>query len=211
MPWWHATGSPLPGCRPGRASAPARRGEPRSCAPFDPTWRSSTSAGTSTPAWGWSPTPRSTRWSSRAPDWSAWVGGTAITEVIDPSVMVPAPGQGALAVEVRAVDGADRPLDSSLRTLDDPASRAAVTAERAVLAGLDAGCSAPVGALAVADEPGFAEPVLSLQAVVASVDGATIHRMSITAPLAEAAEAGHTLALRLLASADAVITGDVAR
>jgi hydroxymethylbilane synthase len=134
-----------------------------------------------------------------------------ITEVIDPSVMLPAPGQGALAVEVRALDGPERPFVSSLRTLDDPASRAAVTAERAVLAGLEAGCSAPVGALAVADEPGFAEPVLSLHAVVASVDGTTIRRMSITAPVAEAAEVGHELARRLLSSADAVITGDVAR
>jgi hydroxymethylbilane synthase len=134
-----------------------------------------------------------------------------ITEVIDPSVMVPAPGQGALAVEVRTADGAAGSLDASLRRIDDPASRAAVTAERAVLAGLAAGCSAPVGALAVADEPGFAEPVLTLQAVVASGDGSTIHRMSITAPLAEAADAGHELAHRLLASGDAVITGDVAR
>jgi hydroxymethylbilane synthase len=134
-----------------------------------------------------------------------------ITEVIDPSIMLPAPGQGALALEVRAPEGADRPLDESLRQLDDPASRAAVTAERAVLSGLEAGCSAPVGALAVTVEPGFAEPELSLQAVVASVDGKTIHRMSITAPLVEAVDAGHRLALQLLTSGDVVITGDVAR
>jgi hydroxymethylbilane synthase len=134
-----------------------------------------------------------------------------VTEVIEPSVMLPAPGQGALAVETRADGAADPALQNSLRTLDDPASRAAVTAERAVLAGLEAGCSAPVGALAVVDEPGFAEPELTLQAVVGSIGGATVRRMSITTPLSGAEPAGHALAARLLAAADVADTGEVAR
>jgi hydroxymethylbilane synthase len=134
-----------------------------------------------------------------------------VTEVLDPSVMLPAPGQGALAVESRADGATDPALQTSLRTLDDPASRAAVTAERAVLAGLEAGCSAPVGALAVVDEPGFAEPELTLQAVVGSIGGATVRRMSITTPLSGAEPAGRTLAVRLLAARDVADTGEVAR
>jgi hydroxymethylbilane synthase len=136
-----------------------------------------------------------------------------VTEVLDPTVMLPAPGQGALAVETRSSAGRspDTTLQTTLRRLDDPASRAAVTAERAVLAGLEAGCSAPVGALAVVDEPGFSEPELTLHAVVGSVDGATVRRMSITAPLSEAGPVGYALAARLLEAADAVNTGEAAR
>ncbi len=67
------------------------------------------------------------------------------TEVIDPLQMLPAPGQGALACECRADDDATIHL---LSGLDDSDTRAAVTAERSLLATLEAGCSAPVGALA---------------------------------------------------------------
>ena len=131
-----------------------------------------------------------------------------VTEYFDPTVMLPAPGQGALAVEVR-VGALDHELQASLRTLDDSATRAAVTAERAVLSALEAGCSAPVGALAVVDEPqldqlGFAEPELKLAALVAAVDGSSVKRLSITAPLNEADTAGRQLAERLLAEGVAV-------
>ena len=71
----------------------------------------------------------------------------AITEVIDPLQMLPAPGQGALAVECRAPDDAENAaIASLLEVLDDAATRLVVTAERTVLAALEAGCSAPVGA-----------------------------------------------------------------
>jgi hydroxymethylbilane synthase len=120
-----------------------------------------------------------------------------VTQTIDPSQMLPAPGQGALAVEVR--EGAlDESLQTPLRSLDDGATRAAVTAERAVLSALEAGCSAPVGALAVVDELGFHEPELTLEALVAASDGSTVKRLSITAPLADADSAGRQLAARLL-------------
>jgi len=122
-----------------------------------------------------------------------------ITETIDPSVMLPAPGQGALAVEVlRDLAGDDR--HASLRQIDDAATRAAVTAERAVLSALEAGCSAPVGALGVVSELGFSEPELTLEALVASPDGSSVVRMSTTAPLLEADAAGRQLAARLLDS-----------
>ncbi len=65
--------------------------------------------------------------------------------MLDPLQMLPAPGQGALAIECRTDD---TDLVADLAALDDPATRAAVTAERAVLATLEAGCSAPLGALA---------------------------------------------------------------
>ncbi|PID55079.1 MAG: hydroxymethylbilane synthase [Micrococcales bacterium] len=67
------------------------------------------------------------------------------TQLLDPSLMVPAPGQAALAVECRSDDEA---VVSMLSALEDPDTRAAVTAERALLTALEAGCSAPVGALA---------------------------------------------------------------
>ncbi|HPY26080.1 MAG TPA: hydroxymethylbilane synthase, partial [Mycobacterium sp.] len=68
-----------------------------------------------------------------------------ITESLEPVQMVPAPAQGALAVECRAGDDG---LVELLGALDDPDTRAAVTAERTLLAELEAGCSAPVGAIA---------------------------------------------------------------
>lgn len=68
-----------------------------------------------------------------------------IAEYFDARSMLPAPGQGALAIQCRV----DDPLLPLLRRLDEPATRAAVTAERAFLAALGGGCSAPVGAWAV--------------------------------------------------------------
>jgi hydroxymethylbilane synthase len=72
----------------------------------------------------------------------------AISEILDPNVMLPAPGQGAVAVQCRADD--ERTL-SLLAALDDYDSRAAVTAERAFLQHLEAGCRLPVSAYATRD------------------------------------------------------------
>lgn len=73
------------------------------------------------------------------------------SETIDPLQMLPAPGQGALALECREDDEVTRAV---LAELDDADTRAAVTAERAVLEALEAGCAAPVGALAeIVEEP----------------------------------------------------------
>jgi hydroxymethylbilane synthase len=96
------------------------------------------------------------------------------TEVLDPMLMLPAPAQGALAVECRAEDG---DLIHLLGALDDPASRAAVTAERALLAELAAGCSAPVAALAVLAE-GDDGPEIYLRGAVFSEDGTFAVRLS---------------------------------
>jgi hydroxymethylbilane synthase len=128
-----------------------------------------------------------------------------VSETIDPSVMLPAPGQGALAIEVvRDQAGADR--HAPLRQLDDSFTRAAVTAERAVLAALEAGCSAPVGALGAVSELGFAEPELTLEALIASADGSSVTRMSITSPVIDADAAGRQLAARLLDTVEPAIS-----
>jgi hydroxymethylbilane synthase len=122
----------------------------------------------------------------------------AITEVIDPIQMLPAPGQGALAVECRVETTArDAEIASALHRLDDAASRLAVTAERTLLATLEAGCSAPVGAYGEAAE-GEQFPELYLRAAVISVDGTASVRLSATGPLDDAAEIGRRLAVELL-------------
>ena len=113
-----------------------------------------------------------------------------VTEVLDPLQMLPAPGQGALAIECRT---ADADLVASLAQLDDPATRAAVTAERAVLSTLEVGCSAPLGALAEVVEGEDGEE-LWLRAVALSEDGVLSVRMSATGPVAEAVRLGTRLA-----------------
>ncbi len=112
-----------------------------------------------------------------------------VTEVFEPDEMVPAAGQGALAVECTDTDPG---LAGLLGSVDDPDSRAAVTAERAVLAGLQAGCHAPVGAYAVATD------MLRLSAVVIGDDGAPPISASAAAPRGEAARMGYQVARELL-------------
>jgi hydroxymethylbilane synthase len=119
-----------------------------------------------------------------------------VTEVLDPLQMLPAPGQGALAVECRASDAA---LVAEVRgALDDSRSRVAVTAERAVLAALEAGCSAPVGAMAEVAE-GEDGDELWVRAVALSQDGAVAVRRSATGSPQDAAGVGLRLAQEMLA------------
>lgn len=101
------------------------------------------------------------------------------TEVLDPLQMLPAPGQGALAVECRAGDADTR---SVLAVLEDHATRAAVNAERATLATLEGGCSSPIGTLAELAE-GEEGPELWLRAVVLSADGSLAIRRSTSITL----------------------------
>lgn len=124
------------------------------------------------------------------------------TEVIDPLQMLPAPGQGALACECRADDETTAAL---LARLDDSDTRAAVTAERSLLATLEAGCSAPVGALAeIADGDDGDE--LWLRAVVGDISGSPTIRLSATGLPSEAAAVGERLAVEMLAEgADALV------
>ena len=113
----------------------------------------------------------------------------AVSQVFEPEEMMPAPGQGALAVECRASDTA---LAGLLASVDDPVSHAGTSAERAVLAALQAGCSAPVGAYAAGTE------LLHLTAVVAAVTGGSAVRASASGPAGEAAGLGADVAAELL-------------
>ncbi|MEO7627442.1 MAG: hydroxymethylbilane synthase [Nocardioides sp.] len=129
------------------------------------------------------------------------------TEVLDPLQMLPAPGQGALAIECLTSDAA---LVDELALLDDHATRASVTAERAVLATLEAGCSAPLGALAEVVE-GDDGDELWIRAVVLSPDGGLSIRMSATGDVDDAAGTGQRLASEMLADGAADLMSSAAR
>jgi hydroxymethylbilane synthase len=118
----------------------------------------------------------------------------AVTETLDPLQVLPAPAQGALAVECRTSDARTREL---LGRLEDPAARACVVAERSTLATLEAGCSAPVAAYAEVAE-GEDGPELFLRASVTAIDGSDAVRGSLTGPLSDAAALGRALAADLL-------------
>jgi len=127
-----------------------------------------------------------------------------ITETLDPMLMLPAPAQGALAVECRADDTG---LVELLAALDHAPTRAAITAERAFLAMLEAGCSAPVAAYAELAEGDHGDEIY-LRGAVFSPDGARDLRLSRTGPPASAAEIGKALAADLLdAGADTILIG----
>ncbi|HEX5543231.1 MAG TPA: hydroxymethylbilane synthase [Micromonospora sp.] len=141
-----------------------------------------------------------------------------ITETLDPMMLLPAPAQGALAVECRSDD---RDMRETLAVLDHAPSRLAVTAERAFLATLEAGCSAPVAAFAVIAEGESGEEIY-LRGAVINPDGSREHRLSHsgqTAPegradaataLRAAEEIGRSLANELLdAGADKILDAPV--
>ncbi|WP_327678152.1 hydroxymethylbilane synthase [Kitasatospora sp. NBC_00458] len=134
-----------------------------------------------------------------------------ITEHLDRELMIPAPGQGALAVECKA---SDTGLTAALSALDHAPTRVAVAAERALLAALEAGCSAPVAGLAVRGH----ENELRLEGVVGTTDGATLLKMSANGPIVldetaerQAVALGRALADRLLDAGAAALMGERAR
>ncbi|MER5746216.1 hydroxymethylbilane synthase [Streptomyces sp. NPDC059913] len=132
-----------------------------------------------------------------------------VTDFLSVDTVLPAPGQGALAIEC-AASSAD--LAAALAELDDPYTRAAVTAERALLAALEAGCSAPVGALADLLVDGQAVNELRLRGVVGSTDGSSLVQLSTTGPVPtsqdDAAALGRELAAEMLAKGAAGLMGE---
>jgi hydroxymethylbilane synthase len=137
-----------------------------------------------------------------------------VSEIFEPDAMIPAPGQGALAVECRA---GDTELAELLATIDHAPTRAAVTAERGLLAALEAGCSAPIGAYAA-----FTGARLHLDAVVlgatpalrpqgvdiaAGGSGTIVIRERGEADGRDAALLGRDLAARMLALGAASLMG----
>jgi hydroxymethylbilane synthase len=138
-----------------------------------------------------------------------------VSEIFEPDAMLPAPGQGALAVECRTED---TELAELLATVDHPATRSAVTAARGLLAALEAGCSAPVGAYAIlTDRLHLQGVVLGAPAApavkqsggldVAAGSGTMVVRERGEADAADAARLGHELAARMLAHGAADLIG----
>ncbi|MEV6012110.1 hydroxymethylbilane synthase [Streptomyces sp. NPDC051976] len=130
------------------------------------------------------------------------------SELIAADVVLPAPGQGALAVECAA---SSLELAAQLAGLDDPLTRVAVTAERSLLAALEAGCSAPVGALAdLVDDGQISE--LRLRGVVGTTDGTSLVQMSTTGSVPASTDAaralGRELAEEMLAKGAAGLMGE---
>ncbi|MFI9049590.1 hydroxymethylbilane synthase [Streptomyces sp. NPDC053427] len=147
------------------------------------------------------------------------------TQLLSPDVVLPAPGQGALAIECAAVNV---DLVAQLAGLDDPYTRAAVTAERSLLAALEAGCSAPVGALAdlspssrlrssrggpKADEQAVTE--MHLRGVVGTTDGSALVQLSTTGHVPASLDddatwlnMGRELAAEMLAKGAAGLMGE---
>ncbi|MEE1785822.1 hydroxymethylbilane synthase [Streptomyces sp. SP17BM10] len=139
-----------------------------------------------------------------------------ISQHLDPELMLPAPGQGALAIECASgavlPDGGD--LAAALAALDHAPTRVEVAAERALLAALEAGCSAPVAGLATWSRPNE----LRLEGVVGTTDGATLLKMSANGPIVldetaeqQATALGRALAARLLDAGAAALMGERAR
>ncbi len=112
-----------------------------------------------------------------------------IAEALSPDIVCPAAGQGALAIETAA--GREDPCVK----LDHAPTRAAVTAERALLAALGGGCQVPIGAYAT-----VADGRLSLQAVAVSPDGSKLVRDKAEGPAVDAGQIGRELGERLLAA-----------
>lgn len=113
-----------------------------------------------------------------------------IDEFVDPGILLPAPGQGALALETRSEDDLSIEVAYAIhdRVTDDR-----TTAEREFLAGLGAGCMAPVGALAT-----IQGGVLRLEGWVAALDGSKVIQASIEGDPAECADLGAELAEDML-------------
>jgi hydroxymethylbilane synthase len=114
-----------------------------------------------------------------------------ISEYFPPDVIVPAVGQGAMAVEIRR---GDRRLRRLLAAVDDPPTRQGVRAERALLAALGGGCQVPIGAHAIAAPDGA---TLRLVAVVVSLDGVQLVRAEGEGPATQPVRLGRRLAAEL--------------
>lgn len=115
-----------------------------------------------------------------------------ITQVLPPSLCLPAVGQGALAIETRSDDAE---VIAMLAFLNHDSTRAAVTAERSFLREVEGGCQVPVGVFGQANNNS-----LLLEAVILSVDGVQVIRDTVSGTWAEAEDLGRALAQKMLAA-----------
>jgi len=113
-----------------------------------------------------------------------------VTEILDPDRMIPAAGQGALAIEVRE---GDPEVEAIVRSIEDPATRACIRAERAFLEELQAGCQVPAGAIA-----SFSGEGLEMSAMVADPEGKELFRITRAGPSSEPEALGRQVARSLL-------------
>jgi hydroxymethylbilane synthase len=127
-----------------------------------------------------------------------------ITEILDPIQILPAPAQGALAIECRTDDQAATEV---LAAIDHADSRAVVAAERSLLAALEAGCSAPVGALGEVAEDDDGTLELFLRGSVTAVDGNDAVRLSATGSYSDPEGLGRRLADDLIAEGAQLMMG----
>ena len=116
--------------------------------------------------------------------------GGRITEVLPKSMILPAVGQGALAIEAREDDAETREL---VAFLNDEATVACAKAERAFLARVEGGCQVPVGVYATPEDGG-----LHVEAVIASLDGRRLYRDHVSGQVKDAEPLGTRLADKLL-------------
>lgn len=115
-----------------------------------------------------------------------------IREYIEPEVMLPANGQGAVGIECRT---ADADIKALLAPLEDKTTRYRVLAERAMNQALEGGCQVPIGSYATVNEKGE----LFLRGLVGAIDGSTILRNEVSGAIADGETLGQTLAEQLLA------------
>jgi len=113
-----------------------------------------------------------------------------VTQLLEHEVMLPAPGQGVLAIQIRA---GDRATAAAIERLNDEVAVAEAVAERSLLEGLGGGCLVPVGARARA-----VNGTIDLNAFVGHPDGRPSLRSSASGPMAEAANLGRSLAITML-------------
>jgi hydroxymethylbilane synthase len=118
-----------------------------------------------------------------------------IGESLDPRTMLPAVGQGALGIEIRA---GDKKIRKIVQKIHHEATGHATTAERALLRALEGGCQVPIGTYARIEEKKRGVPLLVMDAMVGSLDGKQIVRGSISGPPATADAMGRALADDLL-------------
>ena len=126
-----------------------------------------------------------------------------ISMTLPADACVPAPGQGIVAIEIRADDGATR---SAVARIEDADAAAALAAERAVVETLGGGCQTPIGALAT-----VAAGELELMGAVVAVDGSRAVRASARAPRADARAVGRKVGEQLLDQGAGEILADAQR
>jgi len=127
----------------------------------------------------------------------------AVSIVFDPKQFIPAPAQGALAIQTRRDDDWTVGI---VRSIDDPLSRATALAERQVLATMQCGCHAPVGAYA--ERHG---ETIEVNAFISDVDGRQMIRRQAEGPLSQAVQVGERVALDLLRAGGRQILDDLER